>query len=271
MIKTVEDKRIVTLNSLLSERYREEWGVAELRREFARNDYVKLQNWLNTEALERLTTEVRLIEAFAHPNDFVMDAPGCETPRIMTTIGGEEMMCSLPKLRLDTLPILGSLYTHHDVWRLVEGIVGAPIYPCLHPDEFMVCNYLVKPGNTHGWHLDDPAYALVIIIEAPDKENGGILEYIRDWRTIREENCISPSERIEEVVEHCRAVHLVNSRHHQPGDAYLLRADQCLHRVTPLESNGISRIVLNLGFEATPEPVYGTTATRLYRRASSNI
>lgn len=267
MIQKAFTKRPLTLN-LLSGRYQEAAVLAGLRRDFARDDYVKLPALLNGEAMAQLKVEAALLERFARNKDFVMDVPGYETPRIMTTLGGQTMMRELPKLGLENVPLLGRLYTHYEVWNLLQEIIGASIYPCLHPNEFIVINYLLARGNTHGWHLDDPAYALVIFLNAPlAREDGGLIEYIRNWRAMRDDSGISPKEKIENIVEHCRAVGLVKSNHHAPGDAYLLRADQCLHQVSPLLAEGARRVVLNLGFEATPNPTYGPSATLLYSEA----
>jgi len=51
---------------------------------------------------------------------------------------------------------------------------------------------------------------------------------------------------------------------HQPGDPYVLRAERCLHRVTPLQLLNIRRVVLNLTYEVAPDPVYGQSAIKLY-------
>ena len=66
----------------------------------------------------------------------------------------------------------------------------------------------------------------------------------------------------------CRERNLIKAFHHRPGEAYLLRADRCLHRVTELAPQR-QRKALNLGFEATATPKYGITATRLYGETDS--
>jgi hypothetical protein len=128
----------------------------------------------------------------------------------------------------------------------------------------MVVNYLTFQGATHGWHLDDPSYALVIITETTEGESGGRLEYIKDWRRICEQRGVSAEESVDDTVGHCRSQQLIRTHRHEAGDAYLLRADQCLHRVTELTSTQGRRVVINIAFEATPNPTYGFTANRLY-------
>jgi hypothetical protein len=251
--------------NLISDQYREDWVLAELRREFSRNDYVKLPALVDSETLAKLKVEIDLLEKFAHNKNFMMEVSKYGTPRIMTTLGGETIMQELPRLGLDRVALLGTLYTHHEIWALLQSIIGARIYSCLHPNEFMVMNYLVGRGNTHGWHLDDPAYALIIFIESPPtKEEGGLIEYIQDWNDIYERETNSGKESVEAIIERCREKGAVKTLFHVPGDAYLLRADQCLHRVTPLVAEDARRVALNLGFESKPSPVYGATATLLY-------
>jgi hypothetical protein len=43
-----------------------------------------------------------------------------------------------------------------------------------------------------------------------------------------------------------------------------MRANQCLHRVTEITAPGVRRVIINMAFEETPEPVYGLTANILY-------
>ncbi|WP_419248625.1 HalD/BesD family halogenase [Streptomyces melanogenes] len=40
----------------------------------------------------------------------------------------------------------------------------------------------------------------------------------------------------------------MHRRHHQAGDAYLLRADTTAHRVSPLTRPGVRRTVLNVAY-----------------------
>ena len=128
----------------------------------------------------------------------------------------------------------------------------------------MVANFLLSPGATHGWHLDDPAYAFILVLESSPAEDGGSIEFIQNWQEFCKDSGSLSKEKVAPLVERAREANLVQVRHHLSGDAYLLRADRCLHQVTALRREGARRFALNLAFEATPHPIYGNTANRLY-------
>ena len=91
------------------------------------------------------------------------------------------------------------------------------------PEEYLVTRF-EEPGDTHGWHWDDYAFALIWVTAAPEAACGGSLEFIREvaW------NKTYPN------VDAYVATRPIERRHPCSGSVYLLRADTMLHRVTPL-------------------------------------
>ena len=239
---------------LLSEHYHEERVWTELQQEFAANDYVKLPRLIASQAFTHIRTELEYLRQFAAKRSFIMEE--YDTPREMHTLGGLKI--------LKEAPTVWSLYCHHELRNLIQNIAGANVYSCLHPNEFMVANYLLCAGATHGWHLDDPAYALILILEASSAEDGGSLEFIQNWEELCKDSCSFSKEKAEPIVARAREANRVQLRHHIAGDAYFLRADRCLHQVTALHRDGAYRMALNLAFEAVPNPTYGNTANKLY-------
>ena len=220
---------------------------------FRSSGYVRLDGLLRDEVLERLRAEVRSLEAFAQSRSFTMAGPN--TPRIMSVVGGSQVTAHGG--------FLATLGSNPQVRSLVSEIAGAEALPCQHPDEFTVCNFLLGTGSTHGWHLDDPAFALVIVLEAPEERCGGWLQYIPDWSGICRSIGVEPDGDTRLGVAAARRRGRVQTEYHPPGSVYLLRADQCLHRVTPLTEPG-RRVVVNVAFEITTQPSYGHTASVLY-------
>lgn len=241
------------ISNLVPDHCREQRHIAELRRQFARDSYVRLPGFLRSEAFAFVKSEVDRLETRARDRCFEMH--GYKTPRVMKTLGGQELMGSSP---------LAYIYLHDAIRQLIEEIVGTKVYTCQHPNEYMVVNYLLSPGATHGWHLDDPAYALVIFIDAPPPEAGGHLEYIADWREICNEKGLEPEGDVNSLVAELRKQNLIKSMVHKTGDAYLMRANQCLHRVTEIVAPDVRRVIINMAFEETADPVYGLTANLLY-------
>lgn len=239
---------------LLSAPFREASYLQELRGEFAHRGYVKLTGLFEQAVSAAIAAEAQRLEPTARPRRFLMD--GYATPRVLSTLGGARIA--------QQSTLLASLYDHAGLRSTLEQIIGSAVYSCQHREEFMVLNYLRGVGTTHGWHLDDPAYALVQVIEAPPPEQGGILEFIPDWRRHCQAAAALPEVEVERTIARGGLAALIEQRILKSGDIYLMRADSCLHRVSELTAPAARRVVLNLAFEQTPCPRYGHTATLLY-------
>ena len=228
--------------------------LLDMREQFVRYGYVKLPAFLTSEALHIFKSEMEDMEQIAMRKQFEM--PGYNTPRSLSVLGGA--------LIKSQSPLLYSLYHHYALRGCIESIVGRPIYTCNHREEFMVANFLHNSGDTHGWHLDDPAFALIIFAEAPTEGGGGEVEFIANWTDLCKRKGYKPDENVSELVNWANDNGLVDRKSHQSGDAYLLRADLNLHRVMPLLRGNERRSAVNLAFQATPTATYGSTANLLY-------
>lgn len=242
------------LYDLITPRPFDQNTLLDMREQFARSGYVKLKSFLNSTALDAFRSEMEELEQLSARRQFEM--PGYLTPRRLSVLGGGAIKAQSP--------FLYSLYHHYAFRTCIESIVGRPVYTCSHPEEYMVANFLHNSGDTHGWHLDDPAYALVIFAEAPDAGCGGEVEMIANWTDLCQRKNQKPDENVMELVSWAMQNGLVDRHNHQSGDAYLLRADMNLHRVTPLLQKGMRRTVVNLAFQSKPEACYGNTADLLY-------
>jgi hypothetical protein len=239
--------------NLISSRYRESAALATLRQEFERSGYVRFPGFLEEQALAAIVQAISHVRSKARRRSFMM--PGLNTPRQLNTLGGQQIALECP--------FLAALYFHHELVGIARAISGDEVYRCQHRQEFMVANFLTRAGDCHGWHTDDPALALVLIIEAPPPGNGGDLEFITDWPSVCAGWDVSPVENLEPHVERARAEGRVCVTQHAPGDAYLLKASTTLHRVTALTGEQ-QRAVLNMAYQEVPQQAYGTTATALY-------
>lgn len=222
---------------------------------FERDGYVLLPHLFSEQAFANLRTEVARLKQYASVRNFTM--PGYETLRQMSTLGGKEIR--------RRSPMLLALYETFELRSLVRKLCGREVFSCCDENEWQVINWLDGPGDTHGWHLDDPPLALVIFIEAPPPGQGGALEFLTAWPQLCAELGADPKRDIESIVDSCRGAGLVNLREHSIGDGYLLLADQCLHQVVPLTGREARRAVLNLSFEFEPDVKrISTTAALLY-------
>lgn len=242
--------------SSIPEKFLREAALNELRLAFARNQYVALPGLFSAPStFGPLAAEVARLEQFASKKNFVM--PEYNTPRVMATVGGRA-------IRRES-PFLTEMYAAADLSALLSRIAGRQVHPCHDENEWIVINWLEGRGETHGWHLDDPPYALVIFIESPSPGQGGEAELIPGWRRLCGRLGKAEGGDVGAGVAGCRELGLVQSRTHAAGDAYLLRADRCLHRVAPLKAEGTRRVILNFAFEARPAAYRrGVTAAYLY-------
>jgi hypothetical protein len=228
---------------------------------FAREGYVRLPRSAFATVFPKLQREVARLREHAKTRDFIM--PGYETLRRMSTLGGKDIR------RLS--PVLVDFYQNPAIRALLSNICGQEVFACHDENEWQVINWLEGPGETHGWHLDDPPLALVLFIETPPASDGGALELIYGWRQLCAVVGSEPEHSATSLIERCRAAGLVTAKVHTTGDAYLMRADQCLHRAAPLTAAGARRCVVNLAFELEPEVRRtGVTASLLYDQTKND-
>lgn len=228
--------------------------INRYRDEFLRRGYTVIRDFLSTEAISLLSREIDELMSGARKRDFSM--PGYETPRKLTVIGGQRIM--------DESRDLLNLYHRHDLRSVIDEVAGQRAYTCTHPEEFMVSNLLNSRADTHGWHLDDPAYAFVICIRSQGQDAGGEIELIPHWTDMCESLGHSRDMKVSELIPWFESNGLLKSELLDKGDAYLLRADRTLHRVSPLKRDGVERLVVNLAYQDRHEVAYGDTAALLY-------
>jgi len=226
-----------TLTHSIKEKFLEE-GVVLLKNFFEESSIRKISLSVESEYIKRIR------------RDFVMEPYG--STRKMSVIGGSSLVNSNITLM--------NLYSNTTLRSAIERIVGEPIHTVSHKEEFMVVNFLDGDGDTHGWHLDDPKYALVVITEAPEGR-GGNMEFISHWK--KKYGSISEAHGVSAAVNIAKLNGDVKSLALESGDCYLINARDSLHRVTPIEGKG-KRKALNMAFDDRRYQLFGDTATLLY-------
>lgn len=239
---------------IISEPYRDPNHLELLSAHFTENHYVKLPYLFTDMTQSILADEIERISVKKCERNFQMT--GYDTPRQMSVISGHEILTSSMLLVI--------FYAHYEIRKIVSTIVGQDVFGVDHKNEFMVVNLLEKNGDTHGWHLDDPRFALIVVLHAPPEEEGGNLEYVKDWRKLCQRNNLDPESGVEQGVELAKQHGLYRTMHHSPGDSYLINAAECLHRVAPLTRHKSLRCVLNMAYDDRPVIPFGITADLLY-------
>lgn len=241
-------------NGIISERYRDKSELQRrLRASFGETGYVKLPDFLTPDAFHTIASEVKRLHAARVRKNFVM--PDFNTDRKMSVLSGKDVVRQSE--------VIASLYACQELRDWIASMTGTDIHTVLHDEEFLVVNFLDGKRDTHGWHLDDPRFALIVVVESPDTHIGGCIEYVPDWKRLARAEFFEPHQDVERGVEICRRKGKLCSDVLKSGDCYLLDASEVLHRVSPMLADG-SRKALNLAFDDRRYRAYGETATRLY-------
>ena len=140
------------------------------------------------------------------------------------------------------MPVVDEIYHSPSLRKLVADIAQEPIHSVPYKPEEYVASQLQHAGDTHGWHWDDYAYALVYIAKNPPVAHGGSLNYIKDTSWDRTKPSISSILASSQYLE----------KHPDSGSAYLLRSDTCLHRVAPLNIDS-KRMVVTFSYADTAD------------------
>ena len=112
--------------------------------------------------------------------------------------------------------------------------------------------------------LDDIPYGFILFFDAPLAEDGGLIKFIPEWHEFCKLHKASLDGKVDELVEQAGKLNLIQVKHDVVGDAYLLQADKCLHRVTGLNRDGVRRAIFNIGFDAIPNRLYDETESVMY-------
>lgn len=119
---------------------------------------------------------------------------------------------------------------------LLSIIAGENVHRVPYAPEEYIINNQCGPGDTHGWHWDDYAFALIHVVESPNPLAGGRIEYIQNVTWDKEDS--------EKCVKKALENRLITSMHVQSGETYFMKTNTTLHRISPLteDSNRIAII-----------------------------
>lgn len=241
---------------IVNPQYKDPAACNELATAFEQQGYVTMPQFFMPEFFDLVVEESIRLSKIRNEKEFTM--PGYETPRLLSVIGGKQI--------LNNSFVFSALYINAEVKSVLSSIVSRSLFNVDHEEEFMVINFLEKKGGTHGWHLDDPQYALVVILQAPAQSEGGYLEVVPNWKafcaSINKDPLFDTNEAVRIAYENDK----VKRIYHNAGDCYILNAGDCLHRVAPITGE-THRIILNMAFDHRQEIEYGETANLLYGNA----
>jgi len=203
----------------------------EIRRrklEFDRDGYTRFGagELISGDLMGMMTREADdLLEHFAIRRDLHLESTG-NSPRYMSNV---------PQRFIEENGLLIPLiYNSASMREYVGKIAGDTITSCFKDEEYVI-NRLERPGDTHGWHWGDYPYTIIWITKAPPLEQGGLLQCVPHTVWNKQDPRIN----------WWLLNNPIKNYFHYAGDAYLLRSDTTLHRVTPVIGENCTRIILN--------------------------
>lgn len=200
-----------------------------LREKFHQQGHVNITRLLDKELFKRLSAEAqKLVSQYKERRDLLMEETSF-SPRKMFVV--KQMYI---KKYGRYIP---ELYHSRHIQFLISQIVSQKIYALPWEREQYLISQMANKDDTHGWHLDDYTYAVVFIIRSPKLENGGLVQCVPNVRWTK--NNI--------FVNKILCENPIYTSYFGCNEAYLLKSDTTLHRVTPLERPD-SRIIINMSW-----------------------
>ncbi|GIE90967.1 HalD/BesD family halogenase [Actinoplanes regularis] len=207
--------------------------IAAARRDFSYLGHAKVSFAAPESVKKLLAEEVNgLIEKAGTRRDLSF-AETDYTPRRMRNVTRKEIF------ELGT--VINEVYTAEPLMRVLSEVAGEPVHVCPYEAEQYVITCLERDGDTHGWHWDDFAFALVWVIECPPVEEGGFVQCVpgTTW------------DKKNPAINRALVTRPIYSMELFPGDLYLMRTNTTLHRVYPVRSG--RRKIVNMGYASTTD------------------
>ncbi len=204
------------------------------RERFARDGFADMTELIPPNVRAGVAAEVTAaLDAHSVRRDVRIAVTG-GTPRRYRVADRDTLAAACPKT--------AALYRSPHLLTLIGLVAGQPVVPVPYVAEELIATRLERAGDTHGWHWDDYAFALVWVLRAPAACDGATLEYITGvpWR------------KTDPAVEAILAEREPVRTHVASGTLYLLRTDTTLHRVTPLLRD-VRRDALCFSYAATAD------------------
>jgi len=180
-------------------------------------------NFINSTLLKKLIKEAdELLAAHGRRVDVLIPSTD-NTPRKYVTVSRESVV--------KYAPTISDLYKSRSLVSFLSDLTQSVIVTCPYKPEQIVVNKMDEIDDTHGWHWDDYAYSLVLVLDAPSSNSGAQVEYIdgTSWD--------KSTAKVNEYLSNNSARSLQVST----GSAYLLLGKRVMHRVSPMLGLALER------------------------------
>lgn len=225
--------------------------VQQLRNEFITNHVVVMDSLLPDILKTALAAEARyLLAEHGKRRDLVIKQTG-NTPRNFNSVARDPIA--------QNGKLIPAFFESHVIKNFLTTLNNdETVHPIPYEPEEFIINSQQATGDTHGWHWDDYAFALIWIVEAPQPEYGGLLEYVPrvDWDKTDLKNCV------QKVLD----THPVNKMSFAADTCYFLKSNTTLHRISPL-TGGSRRTVIVFSYASDDDlksPISHETMEQLF-------
>lgn len=181
---------------------------------------------LLADELERLTSE-RAVR-----REFLMEETG-NSLRKMSNVRRNEIF--------EESRVVPRMYESTALRTLLGQVAREPVHICPYEPEQCVVTHLEEGGDTHGWHWDDYAFALVWVTECPPIDDGGFVQCVPRTKWDKKNPRVNAQ----------MASSVIYTVELKKNDVYFMRADTTLHRVAPVERG--QRTIVNMGYASTAD------------------
>lgn len=222
--------RLKTQIETILEKHYSSINCAPLAEEFKKRNYVKIPTFVPPILETAMKGEVCYMINHHTIRQDLHDPQTSDTPRYMELVSQADLS--------SFGQIIPTFYSSHQLLLFLSRIVGESLivspYEC---DRFAITK-MTRKGDTYGWHWNDSRYLLAWIFETPPAELGGVTEFITDTRWDKS---------YPHIVDYYLSHGQVQRRTYHVGDIYLLKADEVMHRISPLKQDSM-KVVLRMGW-----------------------
>ncbi|MBA8902085.1 hypothetical protein [Phyllobacterium sp. P30BS-XVII] len=143
-----------------------------LKERFKREGTVQIEQLVPSDiAAEMHAQAKRLLNENAKRRDLNLASTG-NTPRHYRSVGRDVVYADNG--------IITTFFESEEIRRYLSNIADENLNKVPYEPEEYIINSQEKSGDTHGWHWDDYAFALIWVVDAPHPLRGGRIEYVND-------------------------------------------------------------------------------------------
>lgn len=202
-----------------------DYDTDSLGSQLSQHGVVHLSGFLSELLIQELAEEAsELLNSHGRRVDVRVQSTG-NTPRKYVSVSRNNVF--------EHAPLISRLYSNPELIQFLAKLTRGAVITCPYEPEQIVVNKMDEDGDTHGWHWDDYSYSLVLVLEAPERQNGAQVEYVdgTSWNKTSAQ------------VQHYLDTMTVQSLDLAPGSAYVLLGKRVMHRVSPLKGTDTRKII----------------------------